>query len=239
MVQTIVARDGGRGLTFFVGMALAFALAALVGFAPSYYLKSLYGSPPLPALVHLHGLVFTAWLVLLIAQTTLVARGRTDIHSRLGIAGIALAAVMLARGLMVAVGAAARGFAPPNAPPPLAFLAIPFFDLVAFAGIVGAGIWQRGTPETHKRLMILSTVAIVDAAVARFPLPVAMTPPVFFGLTDLFIVAVAVRDLVRDGRLHPATLWGGLWILAGQAIRLGIMETEPWLDFARWLTSWA
>lgn len=238
MAGRTTAEAGGRGMTFYVGMALAFALAAFIGFAPTYYLKSVFAAPPLSSIVHLHGIVFTAWLAVLLTQTLLVARGRTDLHRRLGIAGVTLAAAMLVLGLVVAVASAARGFAPPNAPPPLSFLAIPFFSLVAFAGLVGAGFILRGTPDAHKRLMILATVPIIEAAMARFPLPVAVTPPVFFALADLFVIAAVIRDYATRGRLHPATLWGGLWVLAWQPIRLMVLGTGPWLDFARWLVTW-
>jgi len=227
------------GLTFYTAIAIALALTVFVGFAPTFYLKAVFATPPLTALAHLHGVVFTAWMVVLIAQTRLVANGRIDMHRRLGIAGAGIAAAMIVVGLMTAIAAAARGFTPPNGPPPLAFLTIPFFDIVAFAGLVLAGLSLRSAPETHKRLMILATISIVDAAVARLPVPFEMSPPVFFALADLFIVAVVVHDLATRGRLHRATIWGGLWIVALQVIRLLVSGTASWLGFARWLTTWS
>ncbi len=226
----------GTGLTFYSGIALAFAATVFVGFAPTFYLKPVFATPALTGLAHLHGVVFTAWIAIFIAQTFLVARGRTDLHQRLGIAGAGVAAAMIVVGMMTAFAAAARGFTPPNGPPPLVFLAIPFFDIVAFAGLVGAGILRRTTPETHKRLMVMATIAIIDAAVARLPVPIEMSPPVFFALSDLFIVAVIVHDIMVRGRPHRATVAGGLWVLALQVIRLIVAETGPWLGFARWIT---
>lgn len=49
----------------------------------------------LPPIIHLHAAVFTSWLVVLVIQTTLVLRGRTAVHRRLGVAGVVLAALML------------------------------------------------------------------------------------------------------------------------------------------------
>ena len=40
---------------FFTGMAIAAALTAFIGFAPSYYLSSAFGGRPLTTLVHVHG----------------------------------------------------------------------------------------------------------------------------------------------------------------------------------------
>ena len=53
--------------------------------------------------------------------------------------------------------------------------------------------------------------------------------------TDLFIVAWAY-DLVAWKHIHPATLWGGLLIVASQPLRLMISGTPAWLAFAGWLT---
>jgi len=84
---------------FFGGMAALIAVTILLGFARTYYLRPLVGatSPPLSnltPLIHVHGLLFTGWIVLLVAQTRLVAAGRIDAHRRLGIAGAVLAALM-------------------------------------------------------------------------------------------------------------------------------------------------
>src|SRR5436853_5928629 len=76
-----------RDRLFFIGMAVATAVATFIGFYPTYYLKAWWSTPVLPPLVHLHGILFTEWIVLLIAQTSLVAVGRTDLHRRLGIGG--------------------------------------------------------------------------------------------------------------------------------------------------------
>jgi hypothetical protein len=63
-------------------------------------------------------------------------------------------------------------------------------------------------------------------------------PPAFFGLTDLFIVAMLVYDLATRRKVHPATIWGGLVVVASQPLRLMISGTPAWLAFAGWLTSW-
>src|SRR2546425_11924390 len=76
-----------RDRRFFMDMAIASVVAVFVGFYPTYYLKAWWGTPVLPPLVHLHGLLITGWIALLIAQTSFVAAGRTDLHRRLGIGG--------------------------------------------------------------------------------------------------------------------------------------------------------
>src|SRR4030095_10394307 len=87
---------------FYVGLTSLIVCTVFAGFAPTYFLKSYFGSPPLSPLLHLHGLVFTSWIVLLVAQTTLVAANRTDIHRRLGILGAVIAVLIVVVGTTTA-----------------------------------------------------------------------------------------------------------------------------------------
>jgi hypothetical protein len=79
--RVVTARRARR---FYVGMALAIAIIVFAGFSRSYFLKAYFGSPDLSLLLHIHGVVFTTWVLFLLAQTTLVATGRTYIHRRRG-----------------------------------------------------------------------------------------------------------------------------------------------------------
>jgi len=224
---------------FYIGMAIAVAATVFAGFAPTYYLRPVFGAPPLIPLLHLHGLVFTSWLVLLLTQTTLVAANRTDVHRRLGIAGAVIAVLMVVVGTMTAIIRAKQGAAPPGGPPPLVFLAIPLGDMLVFSSLVGAGFYFRRRPDVHKRLMLLATISILAAAIARLPLGILKAgPPAFFGLTDLFIVACLLYDLISRGRIHRATALGGLVIVASQPLRLMLAGTSAWMSFATWLTQW-
>jgi hypothetical protein len=223
---------------FYLGMTIAIVATVFAGFAPTYYLKAFFGTPTLMPLLHLHGLVFTSWIALLLIQTTLVSAHRTDIHRRLGIAGAVIAVLLVIVGTLTAITRVKQGAAPPGGPPPLVFLAIPLFDMLVFSCLVSAGFYFRRRPDVHKRLMILATVSILAAAIARLPLGILKAgPPAFFGLTDLFIVALIVYDLIARRRVHPATALGGLLIIASQPLRLMLSGTDIWMAFARWVTS--
>jgi len=231
-----------RDRRFFTGMALAFMLTVFVGFAPSFYLKPVFGAPGvsgapiLSPLMHVHGLAFTAWIVVLLVQTRLVAGRRLALHRRIGYGAAALAVAMVVLGVMAAVDAARRGAAPPGGPPPLVFMIIPIADMAIFATLVGAGMWFRNRSEIHKRLMLVSTIAILTAAIARWPGVLAAGPLAFFLLTDLFVVVGMVYDRITRGRVHPAYWWGGGALLASQIGRLALSGTSAWLAFATWLT---
>lgn len=221
---------------FHVGIALAIAITVFAGFAPTYYLRAYYQSTPLGGLRHLHGVVFTAWVLLFLIQATLVSSGRVALHRRMGVGGAVLAALMVVVGTTTAVVQTSEGRSPLGVPP-LSFLAVPFFDMVVFAGLVATGLWHRRRADTHKRLMTLATISLLAAPIARLPFGAAMVGlPGVFAMADLFIVACILYDLTALRRVHPATLWGGLAIVVSQPLRLAISGTGAWLGFARWLT---
>jgi hypothetical protein len=228
-----------RERLFYIGMAAAVVLTVFAGFARTYYLRPLFADSPLPALLHLHGIVFTAWVALFVTQTALVATNRVRVHRRLGVAGGVLAALMLVVGAATALIRAKAGAAPPGGPPPLVFLVVPLGDLLVFGTLVGVGLHYRRRPDVHKRLMLLAMIAILPAAIARLPFAFIQQagPLAFFGLADLLILVCLAYDVVARGRPHRATVLGGLFLAASHPIRLMIGGTAAWLAFADWLTS--
>jgi hypothetical protein len=219
---------------FYTAMAVAIAATVFAGFAPTYYLKGYFGSPPLTLLVHAHGLAFTSWLVLFFTQTVLIAGRRVDLHRKLGIAGAVLAGILVILGVATAIGSIRVNHTPPGLDP-RSFLALPFFDILVFAILVGVGITFRKSPETHKRLMLLATIAMLDAAIARLPGLFALGPLAFFAVQDLFVIAGPVYDLASRRRVNAAYWWGGLLILLSQPVRLFVSQTPLWLAFGDWL----
>jgi hypothetical protein len=227
-----------RDRWFFTGMAVAALITVFAGFARSYYFGAFFGAPRLTTLVHLHGVVFTSWILLFLTQTSLIAARRTDLHRRVGIAGAVLAMLMLVVGYMTAVEAARLGVTPPGGPPPLAFLSVPLGTLTAFAVLLVAGLYNRRRSETHKRLMLLGTIALLTPALARISRFIGTEgPPVAIGGTCLFVVACMFYDRAAHGRVHPAFLWGGLFLMISLPVRFAIGRGDAWLSFANWLIS--
>jgi hypothetical protein len=222
---------------FYIAMSIAAVITVFAGFAPTYYLRPYFNTAPLIPLLHLHGIVFTSWLVLFLIQTTLVAAHRTDIHRRLGILGGVVAALMIVIGPTTAVIRASQGATPVPGVSPLSFLVVPLGDMFVFAILVGAGFYFRRRPDVHKRLMLLATISILAAAIARLPFAIMRAgPPAFFGFTDLFVLACIGYDLITLKRVHRATVLGALLIIASQPLRLMLGGTHVWLAFAGWLT---
>lgn len=95
---------------FFSGMAILILITVFVGFERTYFLAGGFRAPLPNLLIHVHAVVFSSWIVLLIAQTSLVSAGRVDIHRRLGLAGFGLASLMVIIGVFAATNSLARNF---------------------------------------------------------------------------------------------------------------------------------
>lgn len=244
MPQTPVRRVGSRDRVFYGSMSVSMALLAVVGFAPTFYLRLFTGGPmttfgagrPFTPLVYLHGVLFTTWVALFIAQTALISARRVAVHRRVGVAGAVLAAAMIAVAMMTAVAGARRGAGPAGIPP-LVFLAIPVFDMVMFTTFVTAALTLRRHKEAHKRLMLLAYVSILAAPAARLPGVLSFGPLAFYGIAFVFLGAGIVYDLVSRRRVHPAYMWGGALLVASVPLRLAISGTAVWMAIAQALTS--
>jgi hypothetical protein len=228
---------GSTERRFYAWGAAAIVLVAFSGFARTYYLKGAFGTPPLPTLVHLHAAAMTAWIVLFVAQTRLIAARRTDWHRRVGVAGVLLIAAITVIGVLTAIDSARRGMTFPGMSP-LVFLVLPLGTVFVFVLLAGCAIVYRRRSDFHKRLMLLATLSILTPAIARVPWEPfrAVGPPLFIGLTDALVLAFVVWDTVRNRRLHPAFGWGALFLFASQPLRMALAHTEAWARFASWLT---
>jgi len=229
-------------------LALTSALLATVaiGFSRSFFLRPWFAewaavhSPPEGFFYGIHGLSFALWYVLLVAQPALVAARRLDWHRRLGWIGAGLGVAMVTLGTLGGLIAANRpgGFIDVPAPP-LVFLVVPISDMVLFAGFAAAGIALRRRPQVHKRLMLLASIGMVEAAFARWPFdgmnePLAGLPLAARELCTLvFLVPMVLWDVVSRGRVQGATVIGGIVLLLVLGLRFPLAGTEAWQAFAR------
>jgi hypothetical protein len=236
---------------FPVTVALTLILLNAVAFAPSLVDASRRNAPlPLTPLVSLHAVVSVAWLLLFLAQTTLVATSRVTTHRRVGIAGAALSLAVVVLGVLVVMAQARRGFdlsgdisrlpLPTGVDGLSATVALLFFPL-QFGAFVGAALCFRRRPRTHKRLMLFAALAgMTPTPVAHLighwvgPQPWA---DALFPLSGLFFVSlIAVYERVTAGRVHPVTLWlGALVVAMERVLTLGVQRSEAWRSFAQWL----
>jgi hypothetical protein len=244
------ARDTPRW--FYVWMAGVGVLIAFAGFAPTYWLQLAPGTFVGSPLLHLHALLFSAWPLYLLLQTTLVALGRVTRHRAWGLAGISLATAMVLVGFAAADEVLAKRLAAGYGDRARAFHIVSTSMVTLFGVFVAAAIATVTRPQVHKRLMLLATIAIMPPAIARlfYAVNVGIGPGVRPGLgpprtvesvmtsgliADVLIVAAVIYDLRTRGRPHPAYLIGGAIIVAVQILRAPLSTTPSWYSIADFL----
>lgn len=222
---------------FFSAMAVLMAATVFVGFAPTYYLAGVFHAPLPNRLIHLHGAAFTCWILLLVVQTSLVSTGRVDLHRRLGIAGFLLACLMVVLGLLASTDSLVRNVGPD----PLSFYLVPLTDMAIFATLVLLAFRARRDPPAHKRLLFVATVALLIAAVARWPLDIIAKGSLAMAgrLSWVFLLALVAYDLWATRKLHRVTLWAGAFLIFVQEVRLPLSQTAAWHAVASWILSHA
>jgi hypothetical protein len=236
IAETSVRRAVSRRAehTFYFVMALAAIATAFFGFARTYFLRSYFQTQPLPALLEVHGAIFTAWLVLFLAQTTLVATRRTDIHRKLGWVGAALAALMVIVTFKAAVIAVHAAVVCCDADAARKFFAVPIADIVVFSTLVAAAIVFRRELADHKRLMLLATLTILDAATTRWPIGFIQTTKWgYYVAEDAIILAALAYDSLLYKRVARAFMWGVPLVIGAHIARELIGATTVWKSFAR------
>ena len=226
---------------FYTSMCALVVGLVFIGFARSWFLSAWFspptGTPKIGPLLAIHGVIFSAWAALLLTQPLLIGTGKVGLHRRLGFVGAGIAGLMWVVGNVAAIAAMHVGFI--GLGDPYAFYAIPFVDIQVFAICIALAVLLRRTPEAHKRLILLGSTQVAEAALARLPVPGwAETLPVgsLFG-ADFVILAGVAYDLATRRRIHPVWIFGGLAVIASNVLRLLVMHTRPWLAFAHFMAS--
>lgn len=214
---------------FFVAFIAAAILLVLAGFGRTFVVPLVHGTFSAPWFVYVHAALFFAWMGLLMTQAVLAMRRRVDWHRRLGGVGAVLVPAMVVSGLAVASWATRRDVAAGQEHEALAFFFGQCMDMLLFGTLASATMWMRGTPATHKRLVLLATLAILGAAVGRIPgLGVAAN-----WVTVVLLACLAIFDLRSLGRLHRATGFGSIWLLGGIFMEEPLGNTAIWLAMAQ------
>jgi len=223
--------------TYFTRAAVVAILLVFAGFARTYYLKTFFGTPVLPPLLHLHGFVLTLWFVLFLVQVRLVAARRIDLHRLLGICGVVLAAFIVLISSAVAIQATRRDFlADPRSNAALSFLAFLLLgELLPFVGFLVAALLFRRRSDYHKRFMLLASCSFLGAAIIRLPFHFIQAAGLWSSIAMVETVAVTfiLLDTARNRRLHPAFLWGGLLFVSVLPALVFLSRTQLWIDIAR------
>lgn len=236
---------------FYLWIAIVCALVAFIGFAPTYWLKLAQGTFTAAPLVHLHGAIFFGWTLFFIWQAQLVASGQTAHHRETGLIGVSLATAMVIFGFATAIHAVMPATGTQYEHAAHAFILVPISDMILFGALVAYAVSQVRRPETHKRLLLVATVSILPAPVARWfmtflapppppgprlppPIEITVAPAL---VADLVLVAAIIYDWRTRGRPHPVYLIGLAGLVALTILRVPFSHTPLWQGIADWLVS--
>jgi hypothetical protein len=227
---------------FYLGAGLIALALVFWGFAPTYYLKLVFGAPALPARLHIHGAVMSSWLLLFFAQACLISARRVDWHRRLGVVGIVIAILVVILGSTTTFNAAARevGRHSDEANARVTVLCLELVQMALFGGLVTAAIAMRRRADFHKRLMLLATACLMPSAFSRIPLNLTFMVSNFMSILILFnlcVIVPALIDTLRNHRLHPAFGWGGLIVIGALNLAYPIAISPAWLRMGTWLVT--
>jgi len=218
-------------------MSLLLLTTVLVGFAKSYFLAGLVRAPLPNKVIHVHAALFSSWILLLIAQAAFISAKRFDLHRKFGQFGFGLACGMSVVGVMAATDSMTR-IKMVGSIDMRTFYAVPLFDIIVFAVLIFCAYRWRHDPPTHKRLILIASITIVDAATGRDPLTrITQLPYLNNVFTQLYTILLAGFDLWYLKRIHRATLIAGTFSIVMLLIAVPIGRTGPWIAFANWMLS--
>lgn len=230
-------RPSDRGL--FLAAAIGFPLVVLIGYFKSYYFSAFFDVQPVAnALVHAHGVVMSLWVIYFAAQVALVRSKNIKLHMTLGMAGIALAALVVIVGLATAYDAQlVRHSAPPGVDP-REFFILPVGDMLLFVIFFAGAIYYRKRPLEHKSLMLMTAINFAPAALFRIPIvPPDYTMLFAFGTPGLIAILCLARLSAKHGKFNYVFAVATLLYIAGLPLRLVFAETAVWHNFTNWLAS--
>lgn len=227
-------RTGER--IFYSGMAVVLCVCVFIGFSPTYFRAGMMRAPLPSPILHIHGAVFTLWMLLFVAQVALISARRVKWHRSFGTVAFCLPPIMVVLGVIAAIDALHRGvkIGPLD---PIVSAAIPLIGIVGFTVIIYAAWRARRRPDAHKRLVLIATMDLVAAALGRFPWARIGFPPAAGAVTGLgiLLLILVAYELISVRRIHRSTMWASPLAFLCVALAVPIGMTPAWHAFAGWL----
>jgi hypothetical protein len=215
VVLRVHARAGATSprSPFYLMITSAMTCTMFLGFSFTYFGPMARGVyPDVSPMVHVHGWTFFAWYLLLPLQAGLIRLRKVAIHRTLGLASVALGALMIAVGLVVSLVQIDLARAP-DGNPFWQLMGVPIFGVwILFTVFYVEAIRRRKRVEDHKRLIILASAAALSAATFRIVVRVAG-----FGIwvaiigmlaAVIFPLIAMIHDRQRQAATHPVYAWG-------------------------------
>jgi hypothetical protein len=225
-------------------------MAVLMGFRHFFFQGQAHPgrelTPPIRTLIIVHGISLSAWVLMFLVQSALIATGKRRVHMMLGRIAAVLAAFILVSGLWFNL--ASFRLAPPAfvlwTLTMKQFMVLGFYTLLMFAGFVSVGLWYRRRPEIHRPMMLLATLSIMTPAIARIDAVSALyqgtvMERIFGPSLGMLVLGAAFGVLLQWSR---AAATGRRWYVIGygvlaatQLLIIGFARTSVWDQFATFL----
>jgi hypothetical protein len=235
VVRRPVYRTVNRTLErfFFGGMAILLCVIVVIGFTPTYFGAGVFRAPLPSPILHVHGAVFSLWMILYAVQTAFIAAHRVRWHRTFGTIAFCLPPLMVVLGVIAAVDALHRGvrIGPLD---PATSLAIPLLGIVAFTVVIYVSWRMRKQAAAHKRLILLATMGLTEAAWGRFPwarMGISPAAGAVGGLGILVLLLVAY-DLIALHRVHRSTMWAAPFTFVLNAFAVPVGMSAAWHAFS-------
>jgi hypothetical protein len=223
---------------FYPLIAIVLVAFVVAGFSRTFYLRFLSERPPLQVSLQIHGLVFTAWLALFVAQTQLIAARRADLHMKLGVGGMLLAALVVATSVAAMFVSAATPRMTQLGVTAAQASIIPLTTIAPFALLVAAGVAWRRRASLHKRLMLLAMISVLGPPTARLILLLGGRPYALLiqmGVVAAFVIVCLAYDWRKNGVVHPVFALGGVVLVLLWPLRYAIARSESWRPAGEWI----
>lgn len=224
-----------------VGVAVGFHMFYLHGLNDAGQPVTQQSAP----LVYVHGGLMTCWMVLFALQCGFVTAGRRRLHMKLGMAAIALYAVIVPIGVISAL--LQIHYADPHSFPPFGpyrFLTLPLTEIANFTLFIGAGFLFRRSPQRHRALMMMGTLSAAEAGIGRIG---AMRDlfirashaaffPTFWGATVAVVLVLWLVKLAMTRRLDRSFDIAVVLFVASGLLSSYVSTTDWWIQFAHRIT---
>ena len=208
------------------------AILCLGGFVPTFYLRPFFHTEPLPIWMHFHGVIYTLWYLLGIAQAWLILQNKRKLHRELGVVAstIVISAFILTFtgvAYLIGTGGHATGGAK--------------FSLILTTGFtlcIAVAIYYRSKPHLHRQLMLIGTALltipgfdrllriIIQPSVPEFSTPDAQK--IVLSCGAIYFIYMLYREFKQFGRPTLSVPIGLACIVIGGYLGASFGDTATW-----------
>ncbi|MBX2934281.1 MAG: hypothetical protein KF825_08545 [Ferruginibacter sp.] len=223
-------------LTFFTAIGMIGMIAILVGFLKTFIIPLISGTKTWPLAIYAHVFLVFGWVIIFLTQALLIQNKKYKTHIFIG-----SWAAFMAVGAAISIIPASLFQVERELKDGLGQTAISsivgsFISATMFLILVTLGILNRKRPQVHKRFMLLATIILIWPAWFRWRhyFPSVERPDIWFAvvLADSLILAAFIWDWLKNKYIHPALLYGGLFIIAENIMEILLFDSKGWRVFA-------